>query len=311
MQQGLATAVQDVESGENHSPKQHPSDEMLGGIKINPRLLTKLMRLSATNCPENNLSESEFRYQLVVPMLLRPSLLQMFHDVQTLGAHKGHDKMLLALQKVAYWPSIRRDARSHVEACEICALYKAQIRWPTPLRQWEVPEHPNSRVHIDLCGPLDRSSGGHAYILLVVCAFSKYITLIPLKSKTAQEVGQELVNKHIHIFGPPRVLVSDQGTEFVNYVLKAIAHQYGIDRVFIARKHPSSNGQVERYVGITSNMLRTLVRDDVKTWHKKLPGIAYVLNSAYNYSVGDTPFYIMFLRDPYVPLNIFLCINQL
>ena len=272
---------------------------------ISRKLYEGLGDLSARNCIEHRLADFHLRYQLVIPRIFRPYILAVFHDVNSLGAHRSADKMLYALQRIAYWPEMKRDVADYVRSCEICAAYKAHAQWSTPIQQWKIPEHPNDRIHIDLTGQLDRSSAGHLYILVVVCAFSKFVTLIPLKTKTAKEVCHQLVTNYFNIFGPPRSICSDLGSEFVSNVLKSIATHYGVDHVFIARKHPSSNGQAERFVGIVKNVLRLMVQGDVRNWHQSVSYAAFALNTAYNHAVKDSPYFIVFLRDPFIPLCMY------
>ena len=261
--------------------------------------------ICAVRCLDPALSDHQYRYQLVVPHCMRNTALEIFHDNKFIGTHKSSEKMYLALQKVAFWPEMKKQVEHFVQTCEICTMFKKCAKWRTPLRQWKTPDHPNFRIHLDLCGPLDRTPNGHLYIMVVVCSFSKFVSLYPLKTKSAEEVAKVLVSRYFSVFGPPRIITSDLGTEFTNSILRSISQMYQIQQIFIARKHSSSNGQVERFVGIVTNLLRTLVLDRVRSWNEMLPMVALSLNSAYNYAVQDCPYYIVFLRDPYIPLDIF------
>ena len=65
---------------------------------------------------------------------------------------------------------------------------------------------------------------GYKFILNYQDCFSKFVVLIPLRSKTADEVAQCLV----HIFcqhGPPLILHTNNDTEFSNKTLIAILHR--------------------------------------------------------------------------------------
>lgn len=57
---------------------------------------------------------------------------------------------------------------------------------------------------------------GHA-----VDHFSKFRVIFALKTKEATEVAQNLNEKVFSVFGLPSILHSDNGKEFVNFVIKA------------------------------------------------------------------------------------------
>ena len=244
-------------------------------------------------------------YQLVVPQTMRNAFLNLFHDNPTYGTHKSFDKMLRDLARVAYWPSMRRDVRNYVDSCETCAEFKKTLKWKTPLRKYKTPSCPNERLHIDLIGKLDRTTPGHEYILVAVDAFSKFVTLVPLKTKTANEVAEALVNRYISIFGAPKSITSDLGKEFNNQVMEEVSKLHGIKQMLIAPRHPSSNGQVESYNFLICNLLRSVVHGQVRSWHELLPLVASCINSSYNRTIHDTPYHLMFLRDPYIPISVF------
>ncbi|CAF1038835.1 unnamed protein product [Brachionus calyciflorus] len=69
----------------------------------------------------------------------------------------------------------------------------------------------------DILGPLPASENNFIYILVIVCQFSKWVELFPLKNQTAEEVADCLflcVCRH----GAPASALSDQGTNFKSEV---------------------------------------------------------------------------------------------
>ena len=51
--------------------------------------------------------------------------------------------------------------------------------------------------------------------------FSKLHLLFPLKTKSAKEVTQGLIERVFSVFGLPSVLQSDNGSEFMNEILRS------------------------------------------------------------------------------------------
>ena len=52
-------------------------------------------------------------------------------------------------------------------------------------------------------------------------------------------------------FGFPKIIQSDNGTEFVNKIIKAIVETATIDHQLITPYHPWANGLAEHYIQTT------------------------------------------------------------
>ena len=107
--------------------------------------------------------------------------------------------------------------------------------WPTPNCAWE-------RTHIDFVGPLEG-----LMFLIVVDAFSKWPEVVQMSSTTATGTIKELTR----IFAQqefPKVLVSDNGTQFTSQEFQSYCQQHGIQHIRSPPYYPQSNGQAERFV---------------------------------------------------------------
>ncbi len=107
----------------------------------------------------------------------------------------------------------------------------------------KVPDF-NFRIHIDLLGKWPKNQG-YTYLLVIQDAFSKWVELVPLIDKTAESAAKGILDHWIHRFGPIKVLVSDQGKEFVNSLTAEICKHHGIAHQTTSALHPQSNGLVE------------------------------------------------------------------
>jgi hypothetical protein len=63
---------------------------------------------------------------------------------------------------------------------------------------------------------------------------SKYQYAVPIRSKTAEEMAQKFFI-YISMFGPPKEIISDQGREFVNKIMKE-TDDFIIPIIFFVRK---------------------------------------------------------------------------
>lgn len=125
--------------------------------------------------------------------------------------------------------------------------------------------------------------------------FSRFTVLVPLVSKEAAVVADALW-KMFALLGPPRILQSDNGREFVNKVIKSFTELMGIDRKFIAPYTPRSNGVAERWVQSTKVILNKLMNGKVTHFDSFLPMVQYALNTKPNPVTKTKPYSLMFGR---------------
>ena len=94
---------------------------------------------------------------------------------------------------------------------------------------------------------MPRSNRGNKFILVVVDVATRMVFLRGLKDKSMYSIAQKLLRLFCDV-GFPRILGSDNGTEFNNQLLDAVKKISKIDSRFIAPYHHRSNGIVERTI---------------------------------------------------------------
>ena len=58
-------------------------------------------------------------YQVYIPELLHPQLLQSIHD-DPISGHLGRYKTYKRLQAIVYWPNMSLDVKEYVRTCQTC-----------------------------------------------------------------------------------------------------------------------------------------------------------------------------------------------
>ncbi len=116
-----------------------------------------------------------------------------------------------------YWPTVRLDIEKHIAPCLSCAETKGTTQ-TAPIFEYPLPAGPFDVVGIDLL-QFPRSIQGSTYVLVCVDHFSRFTVLAPLPNKLATAVAHAIVSHLICPYTTPRVLLSDNGTEFKNQVL--------------------------------------------------------------------------------------------
>jgi len=115
--------------------------------------------------------------------------------------------------------------------------------------------------------------GNFKFIGHIVDHFSRYRYFFPMVSKTAAETAENCI-RFFSIFGLPNIIQSDNGSEFVNDVLRAVTVLWPGKSRFINGSvgHSQSQGMVEQ----GNHTLRTMIaartlQEKTSEWVKWLP----------------------------------------
>ena len=84
------------------------------------------------------------------------------------------------------------------------------------------------RISFDTKGPISPSSEGNSYIMVIIDAFTHYVALNPVPHCNAYYAYTTLYEHWIAKFGLPEILVTDNGTEFINNEIITLYHLYNI-----------------------------------------------------------------------------------
>ncbi len=159
--------------------------------------------------------------QIVIPSALVGTFLKLLHDTPQAG-HPGSDRTLSMARAKYYWPSMSLDIEKHTAQCLSCPETKGTTQ-TAPILEYPLPAGPFDIVGIDLL-QLSRSIQGSIYVLVCIDRFSRFTVLAPLPNKSATTVAHAIVSHLICPYMTPRVLLSDNGAEFKNQVLRDYLH---------------------------------------------------------------------------------------
>jgi transposase InsO family protein len=213
--------------------------------------------------------------------------------------HPSAARTLASIQINYYWYGMNENIESYVQSCDYCRRYKHNNRVAAvPIQPYGAPSAPFEVVHIDLTGAnLPSTTTGNKYILVLKCSLTRYVEIYAIPNKSEITIAQILVDKIYHRHGAPAWMISDQGTEFVNEVIKQVTLLLGMNRSTTTAGNPRSNGLVENHNRILKTMLAQYVNAYQSDWDKYLSLCAYQYNTTVNSQTGFTPFFMIYGRE--------------
>jgi len=269
------------------------SQELLGmGPVIRKSTLDESPNISSVDIDKALLLEAERRGKHVPSVTERKKMIDSAHSL----GHFSVEAMYRQIWNNGYWwPQIRNELKNAVYSCIGCLRFNISKEGFHPLRSVEA-DKVWDHIEIDLIGPLPESGDKYNYILTIVDVLSGYTVLKALKTKSMEEVARNLWET-IADYGPPKILQSDNGSEFSNQVIEQLSKLYGIDQRFITAYNPRANGKVERKNKEVVRSLKKMIIGTKDKWELWLPTIQFALNQKEQKDTGSTPFSLMFGRE--------------
>jgi len=229
----------------------------------------------------------------VIPPTLQHQMLKQSHDDPTAG-HQGVDKTLHRLQQQCYWVGMAADVERYCRECLKCQQMKQSKPPKAPLISTPIGQ-PWEMVAVDVL-QVPMSLQSNKYLLVVQDYFTKWAEAIPMPDQTAARINQELV-KLFSVLGIPRILHSDQGSNFESTLLRQTLDIFGITKSRTTAYHPQGDGMVERFNRSLLQLLRSYVEREYD-WEKHLPLALFAYRTTAHTSTGTSPFFMMFGRQP-------------
>ena len=238
----------------------------------------------------------------VIPKCCRKNVLQSVHDQM---AHMGYERTLDLASRRCYWVGMASDVKKHLHRCKRCTLRKvAEPQGKTKLTSIKT-SRPLELVCLDFLS-LETSGGGIDNVLVITDHFTRHAQAFPTRDQTALTVARTLWRKYIVHYGIPERIHSDQGKCFEATIIKELCKLLGMEKSRTTPYHPQGNGMTERFNSTLLNMLGTLQPSMKTNWVEHVETLTHAYNCTKHASTGFSPFYLMFLREPRIPLDVTL-----
>ena len=152
---------------------------------------------------------------------------------------------------------------------------------------------------------------GNKYILTLTEYFSRYVEAFPLQNTQAVTIARILVHEICFRYSPPPKLLSDLGSNFISEIVKETCSLLGILRIYTSPYHPQTDGLLEKFHSTLAKNLSMYVTREHTEWDLYVKGVCYGYNTSICIdSTQYSPFYLMFGREPYSPLDTILPVHK-
>ncbi len=220
----------------------------------------------------------------------RENLIQVSHE-------KGHFGVTAIFRDLTkrkiWWPGMMQDITTIIKQCRTCQEYTIVKQGFHPMQSVRASQ-PGDHFMIDVMHMIE-STDGMKYILTIIDVFTGFVMLYAIPNIQAETIAQKLWEV-ICILGPPKIIQSDSGSEFVNAIIKVLMRHEGISHIVITAYHPESDGKVERCNRTVRITINKMVQGMHVHWPLYLSFVQLSINSKISELTLSTPFALMFAR---------------
>ena len=154
-----------------------------------------------------------------------------------------------------------------------------------------------AKLNLDLSGPYPTTLSGNKYIIAFVDWYSGWPEAFTVPHKTAETVARLIIEHIFPRFGCPLQIVTDNGTENVNKIVKETLAKLKIDHVLTSVYPPQSNAKGERFHRTLHDILSKMIADNQQSWDLHLCQCLAAIRFSVSESSKFSPYYLLYTRD--------------
>jgi len=174
---------------------------------------------------------------------IKEEILKKNHDLADVG-HPGQHRMLKLIKRTYWWPGLKEDIKKYIQECFKYQQNKVQHqRKAGELHPLEIPKGPWQEISINIIGPLPKSNGMDAIVVIV----DQFTKIIRLKATTTNISSEKIYRDKIwKLHGIPRKILSNRGPQFASKFMEKLTKVLRMKRQLSMAYHPQTDGQTER-----------------------------------------------------------------
>lgn len=190
-------------------------------------------------------NEADSHTQVIVPKSLRKEVLNNMH-VRISAGHLGTKKTTERVKQRFYWYGLKDDVNLHIKSSDTCEANKLpQKKLSAPMGHLSSGT-PLDNLAIDFLGHLPLTRNGNRFILVLTDHFTKFVKVIAMPNKQAEECAFKICNEFIARWGAPISIHCDQGASFESKFFKELCALFNMRKKRSSQRNPKGNRQCER-----------------------------------------------------------------
>ena len=195
------------------------------------------------------------------------------------------------------------DVQTYIHTCGRC------LRFKQPQEKAEMQpilvSYLMELIHLDF--PALGGKTGDAKstnILVITDHFTRYAQAYVTPKQTAIVVARTLWENFLIHYGWPEKILTIQGKSFENNLFRELCSLAKVKKLHTSPYHPETNGQCEHFNATLISMLGTLPCHAKKNWQEWITTLTHAYNCTVSPVTGFSPYFLMFGRNPKLPLDI-------
>jgi hypothetical protein len=124
-----------------------------------------------------------------------------------------------------------------------------------------------------------------------------------VKDYSATTYAHFIFDDIITRFGCPKILMSDQGTHFINKIVEALTEEFAVHNHKSTPYHPQANGIVEAFNKILEKTLMKICIVNKDDWDLRVPTVLWAYRTTCKKLTMKTPFNLVYGIEAFVPME--------
>ena len=161
---------------------------------------------------------------------------------------------------------------------------------------------------VDFVGPINPPGKrtGTCYIITATDCLTRWAEATPVANCTTVTATRFIFETIVTQFGYPRILMSDQGSHFVNQMVKALTEELQIHHKRSTPYHSQENGTIEAFNKILEIALTKVCNANHDDQDLKIPAVLWAYRTTCKWLTGQTPFKVVYGQEVVMPMEYIL-----
>jgi len=247
--------------------------------------------------PRDNVQHRHSRPLLVLPTNMRDLHIDLAHNGGS-SMHEGPAITTEKLLRYCWWPRLISQVRERLLSCDPCQRRKRHTKKSGEVVVMDSPSQHTREWIFDFSGHLPRTKDGNEYVAMITDRHSGVIHIRAVPANTAVYAVRFLYDVITRYHDQPELVRTDEGSNVTSKLMsEVLALLQSEHKITLAYVHDAS-GPIERKFRVLWDKLSKVLGGDMTSWDKYMAAFQGAVLHAISSTRGETPFRILYGRDP-------------